>query len=108
MAWPWFPNALSGMGESFIRRWRLLTADPVMAPNARELSLMEVPRAPDRPERRAKKALNFLGVMDGARFCLACRRGGEGKASSAMGRILGLDLTGAAGPSSLSIALLQE
>lgn len=46
-------------------RWRLLTAEPVMAPKARELLSMEEPRVPDRVERRAKKALNFLGVMVG-------------------------------------------
>lgn len=47
-----------------------------MAPKARELWLTEAPFGARRVDRRAKKALNLRGVMDGARFCLVLRAGG--------------------------------
>lgn len=54
-----------------------------MAPKAREArearvgSLVESEEVRERVERRAKKALNFLGVMEGGFLCLMEGRGGE-------------------------------
>lgn len=53
-----------------------------MAPRARAVSSIEADEAlVERVERRAKKALNFLGVIDGAFLGLVDRRGGERGAS---------------------------
>lgn len=62
-------------------RCRLLMADPVMAPRARVVfSLMVL----ERVTRRAKKALNFLGVMEGMPLL---RGGGDWGGSSEAGAV---------------------